>query len=386
MNPKILILVLLLNVIFLSAEYKIELNWDEFEGECNGFISGTIGPEFGFVNGVHKKSALGDALRSVGEGRSWDAKQVFYIDTEDGFFNFWIKDKFVDEDLMNDPDLIVRSQPVITISKNDKIIKKIEVKEGSGLVCKVFSLEAATGEIVESMKFYPKTRLITGKIVDAKTGDPLPEVNLLLKDYTRNQLITKTDLKGIFQFEVEIGQYKLNVSKQDYIGFDLDVIMGADETPRELYFAMSEKITDYRIVLTWDSKPKDLDAHLNGPHPQGGDFHIWYRNKILIGGKDFLDRDDMNGYGPETITIYEPANGEYSYSVHDYSNRSKTSSCWLSRSGATVQVYGDNRLLATFQIPINQKGNCWHVFKINQENRIIPINFIDYISNERNIR
>ncbi|RLC48051.1 MAG: hypothetical protein DRI23_10780, partial [Candidatus Cloacimonadota bacterium] len=117
-----------------------------------------------------------------------------------------------------------------------------------------------------------------------------------------------------------------------------------------------------------------------------GDFHIWYRNKYPIGGKDFLDRDDTDKYGPETITIYKPAVGSYYYSVYDYSNKSKKRSKHLSRSNATVKVYGQNKLLASFEVPANMKGNCWHVFEINESHEIIPINIVDFVKKEQNIQ
>jgi uncharacterized protein YfaP (DUF2135 family) len=93
----------------------------------------------------------------------------------------------------------------------------------------------------------------------------------------------------------------------------------------------------------------------------------------------------MNGFGPETITIYKPAKGDYEFSVHDYSNRNKRNSKKLSYSNATVQVYGNNQLLKTFYVPVNQKGNLWRVFKIDEKHEIIPIHSVEYISNEENI-
>ncbi len=60
------------------------------------------------------------------------------------------------------------------------------------------------------------------------------------------------------------------------------------------------KVGSIRIILDWDKSPNDLDAHL----VKDGDYHISYRNKrVADDGAAQLDRDDMNGYGPETITI-----------------------------------------------------------------------------------
>ena len=43
MKLKLIIVLIIINSLLLAAEYQINLSWDEFEGECNGFISGSIG-------------------------------------------------------------------------------------------------------------------------------------------------------------------------------------------------------------------------------------------------------------------------------------------------------------------------------------------------------
>ncbi len=119
-----------------------------------------------------------------------------------------------------------------------------------------------------------------------------------------------------------------------------------------------------RIVLDWDAAPKDLDAHFI----KTGGYHISYRHtRILADGSGELDRDDMDGYGPETITIRDIDDlAEYEYFIHDYTNKTNTSSAALSRSKATVKVYGEGKLLYVFQIPQSRKGTKWSVFKLMQ--------------------
>jgi len=380
----LLIMIISISAIY-AAEFRIELDWDEFEGECNGFISGTIGNNTEFVNGVTSSTAFNGKLISLGEGRSYDAKQVFLINSEDGYFSFWLKDKFTDDDLAVDPDLITKSKPVISIWNNGRFVKQISVSEGRGLTCKVFDLDTSSNRITEDLKFYPKSSLIVGRILNAIDGKPLESVEILLQDYMKNTSVFVTDDSGYFLFDVDIGEYELTFTRDEFIGTSSAIRMGADEIPREIYLAMSPEIQELRIVLTWGNSPDDLDAHLSGPHPDGGDFHIWYRNRTLIAGSDFLDRDCMNKFGPETITIYKPARGEYFYSIHDYSHKDSRKSKLLSRSNAIVQVFGSNRLLANFTIPTDISGNCWHVFKIDKNSAIIPINNIEFIEDEHNI-
>ena len=386
MRALIVLLIVVFSCSLWASEYIIHLNWDDFEGECNGFMSGSIGKDHGFVSGGGRAETLDGKLVSIGEGMSMEAKQIFKINADDGYFTFWIKDKFADDDMNNDPSLIARAKPMISVFQGNNLIDLIKVPPGSGLACKVFTLDAESGELDKEIRYFPKSRIIVGRALHAVTGEPLSGVNVLAIDYMKDSQIEITDETGIFIFPVEIGEYTIGFSKEGFIGTTSKIRMGADETPREVIAALSPEIKEFRIVLTWGSRPRDLDAHLSGPDPDGGDFHIWYRNKYPIGGKDFLDRDDTDKYGPETITIYKPAVGNYYYSVYDYTNKEKKRSKYLSRSNAEVKVYGQNKLLASFEVPVNMKGNCWHVFEINESHEIVPINVVDFVKKENDIQ
>ncbi|TNE70416.1 hypothetical protein EP331_12335 [bacterium] len=127
-----------------------------------------------------------------------------------------------------------------------------------------------------------------------------------------------------------------------------------------------------RIVLEWDDKPKDLDANF----VKIDDYHISYRNKrVSADGSASLDKDATNGEGPETITVRKTNHYDrYVFFVEDYSNKNNTSSKALAKSKATVRVYGNNRLMSSFQIEKSAgSGTKWFVFAII-EGQIQPIN------------
>jgi hypothetical protein len=381
---------LFLSILFIfsllsAAVYEVELTWDEFGAECNGFLVGSIDNEQGFVQGMNPETALNGRLVSKGEDSSdFMVKQRFLIMAENGYFSFWVKDKFADDELNPDLTRLAAAKPAIKIFKNGNLLEQVNVPGGSGLVCKVFNLDAESGEIDQELRYYPRSRMIIGSVIDCVTGAAIPEVNISLTNEFGGTENIKTDAEGFFMFPCDIGHYELAYSKKDYIGNVIQVVMGIDESPREYIIAMSETIQNYRIVLTWGSRPLDLDAHLSGPNPEGGDFHIWYQDHYPIGGRDFLDRDDRYSYGPETITIYTPAKGVYKYSVFDYTHRNSKNSKGLQRSSAQVDIYGENRLLKTFLIP-EGRGNCWHVFEIDESNNIIPQNQITYCADDRKI-
>ena len=117
-----------------------------------------------------------------------------------------------------------------------------------------------------------------------------------------------------------------------------------------------------RIVLDWGQRPADLDLHLE----KEGGYHISYWDMHnAADGSVTLDRDDRDGFGPETITIMETdLRSVYRVYVHDYTNGGSSSSTELSRSYAAIRVYGRNGLLRSFYVPENRRGNMWEVFRI----------------------
>lgn len=143
---------------------------------------------------------------------------------------------------------------------------------------------------------------------------------------------------------------------------------------------------EIRIVLTWGENPSDLDSHLTGPlEGSNNRFHVYWSEKGHINDSPYsnLDVDDIDSYGPETVTIRTQQSGVYRYSIHDYSNQISTSSSALANSGANVKVYKGSGLVAEYFVP-NEAGTLWRVFEIDGGN-IKPINSMSYHENEDTI-
>jgi hypothetical protein len=168
------------------------------------------------------------------------------------------------------------------------------------------------------------------------------------------------------------GLYVVEFKKSGFINtkFDIEIAAG---TMFANWFSISPALDlgKMRIVLDWGKKPRDLDLHLN----KMGSYHISYRRmrapserdyKFSTDGSAHLDRDDTNGYGPETITIDEfDVGGSYQIYVEDYSNRKSKKSKSLSNSHAVLRLYGgNNELLNTYHVPPNQRGSYWNVLSI----------------------
>jgi hypothetical protein len=177
-----------------------------------------------------------------------------------------------------------------------------------------------------------------------------------------------------FPFPADDGVYTVSFRAPKYVPseFPIEIMAGTIFFNR---FSVSPQldIKHLRVVLDWDDAPKDLDAHF----VKEGAYHISFRDmRTLADGKGQLDRDDMDAYGPETITLTEiSSKGMYEYFVHDYTNQRNTSSKALSASKATVKVFGEGKLLNVFQIPQGKKGTVWKVFSI-RNGGVVEVNTI----------
>lgn len=208
---------------------------------------------------------------------------------------------------------------------------------------------------------------LTLRFFNAETGEPVPEATITIQDF---QTFT-TDLEGKIRFAIQPdGIYPFTFEKEGFIS-ENDKFEIVAQTIFRNRFTVSPVISmgTIRIVLDWDKKPDDLDAHF----VKEGDYHISYREKLTSAdGKALLDRDDRDGFGPETITVKDiDEKAEYTYFVKDYTNRDTKKSTALSKSNAMVKLYGEGKLLNIWQLSEKQKGNAWMVFSI-QNGKLVP--------------
>ena len=241
-----------------------------------------------------------------------------------------------------------------------------------------------------------------GIVKDAVTGALLEGVTMNFRlgyNVTSGDIVETliTDANGEFRTDA-LGYdfYTIEFRKDGYIVSYQTVQAAAsnwEESIREdalnQEFAISPfvEVSDaLRIVLSWGENPADLDSHIWGQRADGTSYHVFYSQKIATetDGTTIaeLDIDDTSSYGPETITLNASnENAVYSYYVHDYTNRSSSSTTAMALSSARVQVYSGNRLLATYNISVNSNGTVWHVFDYDAAaKRIIAVNEFYYES------
>lgn len=186
----------------------------------------------------------------------------------------------------------------------------------------------------------------------------------------------ETDSDGIVYMLLKPGMYTVEVSKPGYAVTYYTITVVQNNMRININTTPILNEGEIRVVLTWEDTPRDLDSHLFTPYDStSGDttYHIWYGNTWDYNANN-LDVDDIDGYGPETMTINNLGNGLYKYYIADYTNCSNgyTDSMELSYSGATVDVYSADGLVQTFHVPTNRPGVIWEVFEIRNKT-IVPI-------------
>jgi hypothetical protein len=197
-------------------------------------------------------------------------------------------------------------------------------------------------------------------ICDADTGSPL--VGALVAIENAGSVTTDRDGLAIFPV-VEDGDHAFIMKKNGYITVkDSFTVFGGAIFFNKYSIPKIMNAKHIKIVLDWAAEPPDLDIHV----VKENQYHLSYRDMVKTAdGTAWLDRDDTNGYGPETVTITEVDNrAAYHVYIHNYSNRSQTNNKRLAASYATLRIYSDNRLSARYSITPGNTGTTWYAADI----------------------
>lgn len=218
-------------------------------------------------------------------------------------------------------------------------------------------VKARSTDVFEELE----TGNLTLRFFHALTGQPVPGGTVVIPG--AGTFVTDEEGKVIFPPPDEDGVLAVRFTADGFVPAEFPV----EVTAGTLFFNRISvspllDVKHLRVTVDWDKQPADLDAHFM----KKGEYHLSFRHmRVLADGSGQLDIDAMNGYGPETVTVQDVSpDGEYTYEVHDYSNRTVKGSKALSRSKATVNVYGEGRLLHVYQVPRDASGSVWRVFSL----------------------
>jgi len=220
------------------------------------------------------------------------------------------------------------------------------------------------------------------QILSATAKDKIVEgAQVILQKEGETSLFAMTDAKGKVSLSsvfADDATVKLLVTKDGYTPLVVQCPCAG------MSYAVSEtlgqtRLDAFRVVLNWGARPSDLDLHT-----MYADSHVFFASKD---GKDgFLDVDDTDSYGPETVTIQKRHAGEkYVFAIHNYSDRSQVKSRGLSASGAKVFVYVGESLIRSYYIKPNQVGGLWVLFSIDAKGAIQDIDKVVGVASDEDV-
>ena len=238
------------------------------------------------------------------------------------------------------------------------------------------------------------TSTISGKIIDAVSGANVQDVIVSIRrgaNTTSGNVVKSDNTSNAGAYSISSvakGWYTAKTEKNGYSESTFNVVSCDNVTNQDSSISTTLSSTAMRIILSWPtgSTAADLDSHMSIPDNSSNPFQLYYG---LVGngvkGEDFysygtddnatLDLDDSNGApGTETITITHVKSGNYSYSVHDFTNgytKDNASSTKLANSGASVTVYYKNK--PTTYNPPNSAGTHWTVFTFTTGGGLVEV-------------
>jgi hypothetical protein len=147
----------------------------------------------------------------------------------------------------------------------------------------------------------------------------------------------------------------IRISRSGYIPLTTDLVVAAGTVlNRRMVLSPALPPGKVRFVLHWGLQPEDLDLHLKGPG-----FHISYRNMKDAPNRAKLDHDELEGLGPETITLDRTRpNAHYGLWVDNYSGDETFT------GGERVYVYVGDRLLKEIRLPRSSR-RAVHILDID---------------------
>jgi hypothetical protein len=213
------------------------------------------------------------------------------------------------------------------------------------------------------------TYTVKGMIKNAKNGAMLSNVKVKVKGQTST---TKSD-GGFYELEgVAPGNVTLEFSKNNFITAERPLVVTGHVSSggmSDINLSPVLGVGEWRAVLKWGEKPKDLDAYMR-----------WGWSKVCASQKDRrsnhiigkLERDVTKGFGPETLLMRGIGKCDGTGNRCDVRYEVNSEKGGLLDSKALVTLYTGDSVAGTFKISdckntVRENGKWWHVFTLNGE-------------------
>lgn len=227
---------------------------------------------------------------------------------------------------------------------------------------------------------------VNGKIIDASNGMGVNDAKIFVRegyDNKNGQVIEEFSVsnQGTYSVNLSEGKYTFQIKKNGYQDEyqNISVIHGVTLNGQNITISSKLSEGEVRVVLSWGSRPFDLDLHLTGRTGNGNSVDVSFTHMVeRVGGEIIasLDVDDTSSYGPETITIKNGMSGSYDIYIVDFSSGGRSDLSALTVSSAIVKIYlpGESSP-RIFSVPTNGTGTIWRVCRI-ENGAVTTINTI----------
>ena len=212
---------------------------------------------------------------------------------------------------------------------------------------------------------------LEGLVKNASTDTGMAGVLVCVR--TTSDCVT-TDGTGAYAIaDVPTGEQTIDFTATGFTAFaETATIAEGVATTQNTAMSLQLAAGDVRIVLTWGENPQDLDSFLSVP----GGSQISWRGKGSLVSAPFaqLDVDDVDGFGPETITISQLSSGTYAFAVQLLGT--------VVPEETTVRVYDSGGLLGEF-VPPAGSDSWWRVFTLDGDTGLVTaVNTINSTSGQ----
>ncbi|GHI00632.1 hypothetical protein [Neobacillus kokaensis] len=234
------------------------------------------------------------------------------------------------------------------------------------------NLVESTLLVVECKQYRrPSKRNFNNALIDYANGRPNAEIILVNYGPTNNKILdeieptlrARTHIIGNMRpgNEQSIKEFKELVYKA------IDFTINTDDQDTKDIFT-SENVN---IKLIWDKSPSDLDLHVFLKESNNSNYQVKVNHENMgnLSIKPFmkLDKDVINGFGPEVVKIQKLLPGKYLIAIHNFSNEQP-----LSTSNAKIEIEIDDKTFL-FNCPTNGQGRWWTVLEASTIDREIII-------------
>lgn len=239
----------------------------------------------------------------------------------------------------------------------------------------------------------------TGVVRSATTGQPVTSARIEVRagaSAPRTEAVLAqgpVSLTGAFTVRQPAGPYTVHFDAAGYESEARAVTLTANGAmSRDMFLMPKVPEGSLRVRLSWSARPADLDLHVTGPGQNNGRYHVFFRSRHAIaadGRTVGLDRDDVDSFGPETITV-PLTPGVLKVMVHNWTDRDARTGPRLTNLGkseAVVDVYSSRGHLGRWSVNPLAQGTLWHVLEINcPDAQITPVNQYVVEPNALNVR